>query len=256
MDTPLLWHIPLSHYSEKVRWALDYKGIAHRRRVLGPDYLIRVWRATGQGKLPVLWLGGRAVADSTRIIAALEEHYPEPALYPRDTAMRQRALALEDDLDETLGPALRAAIVTPLFRHDPDIALRVLTTGMGGKAYRTLRPLLRIFPSFYRFRHRISGSNLEKDRAIVTAALDRIEHERQGRAYLVGQTIADLTAAALLGALLQPPEVQYPLQVELPLYLKDYRATLLRHPATQWAADIYRLHRGSSAEFGKRTAAP
>jgi Glutathione S-transferase, N-terminal domain len=58
MDTPLLWHIPLSHYSEKVRWALDYKGIAHRRRVLGPDYLIRVWRATGQGKLPVLWLDG------------------------------------------------------------------------------------------------------------------------------------------------------------------------------------------------------
>src|SRR5215207_5616130 len=82
MDTPLLWHIPLSHYSEKVRWALDYKGIAHRRRVLGPDYLIRVWRATGQGKLPVLWLDGRAVADSTRIITALEEHYPEPPLYP------------------------------------------------------------------------------------------------------------------------------------------------------------------------------
>jgi glutathione S-transferase len=67
MDTPLLWHIPLSHYSEKLRWALDYKCIAHRRRVLGPDYLIRVWRATGQGKLPVLWLDGRAIADSTRL---------------------------------------------------------------------------------------------------------------------------------------------------------------------------------------------
>src|SRR5690242_16685775 len=64
MDTPLLWHIPLSHYSEKLRWALDYKCIAHRRRVLGPDYLIRVWRATGQGKLPALWLDGRAIADS------------------------------------------------------------------------------------------------------------------------------------------------------------------------------------------------
>jgi hypothetical protein len=33
MNTPLLWHIPLSLYSEKVRWALDYKGIAHRRQV-------------------------------------------------------------------------------------------------------------------------------------------------------------------------------------------------------------------------------
>ena len=258
MDTPLLWHIPLSHYSEKVRWTLDYKGIAHRRRVLGGDYLIRVWRATGQGKLPVLWLDGRAIADSTRIIAALEEHYPEPPLYPGDTAMRQRALALEDDLDNTLGPALRAALVTPLFRQDPDIALRVLTTGMGSKAYRTLRPLLRIFPSFYRFRHSISDSNLERDRAVVVAALDRIEHERQGRAYLVGEgfTVSDLTAAALLGVLLQPPEIQYPLRVELPLYLKDYRATLLQHPAAKWAAGIYRLHRGYSAEVAKRTSAP
>src|SRR5207247_715861 len=85
-NTPLLWHIPLSHYNEKVRWALDYKGIAHRRQVLGPDYLIRAWRATGQGKLPILFLEGRAIADSTRIIAALEERYPEPPLYPRDAA--------------------------------------------------------------------------------------------------------------------------------------------------------------------------
>jgi glutathione S-transferase len=38
MDTPLPWHIPLSHYSKKVRWALDYKGIAHRRRIVDiPD---------------------------------------------------------------------------------------------------------------------------------------------------------------------------------------------------------------------------
>jgi glutathione S-transferase len=187
MDTPVLWHIPFSHYSEKARWALDYKGIAHRRRVLGSNYLIRVWRATGQGKLPVLWLDGRAIADSTRIIAALEEHYPEPPLYPHEAAARQRALALEDDLDETLGPALRAAVVTPLFRHDPDTALRMLTTGMGSKAYPGLRPLLRVFPWFYRFRHKISERNLERDRAVVAAALDRIEHTRQGRAYLVGE---------------------------------------------------------------------
>ena len=33
MDTPLLWHIPLSHFNEKARWALDYKGTAHRRQV-------------------------------------------------------------------------------------------------------------------------------------------------------------------------------------------------------------------------------
>src|SRR5262245_51483304 len=56
--------------------------------------------------------------------------------------------------------------------------------------------------------------------------------------------------------LLQPPEIQYPLRVELSPYLKDYRATLLRHPAAQWAAGIYRLDRGYSAEIAKRMAAP
>jgi glutathione S-transferase len=249
MDTPLLWHIPLSHFSEKVRWALDHKRIAHNRRVLGPDYLIRAWRATGRGTLPILFLNGQAIGDSTHIIAALEERFPDSPLYPNDAA-RQRALALEDYFDEQLGPALRAAIITPLFRSDPDIALRVLTTGMPDKAYQTLRPLRKVFPAYYRFRHGIRDAKLDADRATVNAALDRIEQERQGRAHLVGHsfTIADLTAAAMLGVLLQPPEIQYPLHVELPPYLQDYRAGLLQHPAMQWATNMYRLYRGHSAE--------
>jgi glutathione S-transferase len=256
MTVPLLWHIPVSHFSEKVRWALDYKRIAHRRQVLGADYLIRAWRATGRGTLPILFLDGRPIGDSTHIIGALEARHPAPPLYPRDAAERQRALALEDDLDERLGPALRAAVVTPLFRHDPDVALRVLTTGMPDAAYRRLRPLVRFFPAYYRLRHKIRDAKLEVDRAAVTAALDRIEAERRGRAHLVGDafTVADLTAAALLSPLLQPPEIQYPLRVEWPAYLRDYRAALLEHPAARWAADLYRLHRGRSAEVARPRA--
>ena len=178
--------------------------------MLGVDYLFRAWRATGRGKLPILFLDGRAIGDSTRIIAALEERWPEPPLYPGDAAARQRALALEDDFDEQLGPAVRAVIVTPAFRNDPDLALRVLTTGMPDVAYQRLRPLLRVFPAFYRFRHQISDARLDADRATVSAVLDRIETERAGRPYLVGDafTVADLTAAALLAPLLQPAELQ------------------------------------------------
>lgn len=256
MDAPLLWHIPLSHFSEKARWALDHKRIAHQRRVLGVDYLYRAWRATGHGTLPILFLDGRAVGDSTHIIAALETHRPNPPLYPADPVARQRALALEDYFDERLGPSLRACVVTPLFRADPDVALQLLTTGMPEKAYRQLQPLRWIFPAFYRFRHNISDAKLEADRAVVREALDRIEHERRGRAYLVGDafTVADLTAAALLSPALQPPEIQYPPRVTFPPYLEEYRATLLRHPAAQWALGIYRAHRGGSAEVSRRTA--
>src|ERR1700722_15965101 len=131
--------------------------------------------------LPILFLDGRAIGDSTHIIAVLEERHPAPPLYPGSAAARPRALALEDYFDEQLGPALRAAIVTPLFRHDPDVALRVLTTGMPEKAYQTLRPLARIFPAYYRFRHKIRDAKLDADRATVNSALARIEQERQGR---------------------------------------------------------------------------
>jgi glutathione S-transferase len=129
---------------------------------------------------------------------------------------------------------------------------------MSPRAYETLRPLRRIFPIFYRFRHNISDAKLEADRAIVTAALDRIEQERCGHAYLVADafTVADLTAAAMLSPLLQPAEIQYPHGVELPEYLRDYRAALLEHPATQWAAGIYQLHRGRSAEVLERGTLP
>ena len=38
------------------------------------------------------------------------------------------------------------------------------------------------------------------------------------------------------------------MRVELPPYLQNYRATLLRHPAAPWVAEICRLHPGPSAE--------
>ena len=250
MNLPLLWHIPLSHFNEKVRWALDFKKIPHRRQRVGAGYLFQAWRATGHGTLPILFLDGKPIRDSTAIIAALEQRYPEPALYPEDQAQLRRALELEDHFDEVLGPSVRAAIITPLFREDPDLALRVLTTGMPDGAYRSLRGLRRIFPAYYRFRHKIKPHRLQQDRADVADALDRISRELQPSGYLVGEafSVADLTAAAMLGALLQPAELQYPLAVALPDGLRQYRDNLARHPAAQWTLEIYRRHRGSSAE--------
>ena len=259
MSLPLLWHIPLSHFNEKVRWALDFKNIPHRRRCVGADYLFKAWRATGHGTLPILFLDGEPVGDSTAIIAALEQRQPEPALYPKDPARLRRALELEDYFDEVLGPSLRAAMVTPMFSEDPDLALRVLTTGMPAQAYRNLRPLARIFPAYYRFRHKIKAQRLHQDRADVTEALDRISRELQPSGYLVGEafSVADLTAAALLSPLLQPAQLQYPLAVALPDSLRQYRHDVARHPAAQWTLEMYRRHRGSSAEVRRaKTAAP
>ncbi len=83
---PVLWHIPVSHYSEKARWALAHKGIDHDRRspVLGAHRLRPVAHPRGPQDVSVLTLEGRNIGDSTAIIAALEQRWPEPPLYPED----------------------------------------------------------------------------------------------------------------------------------------------------------------------------
>src|SRR5881409_3333457 len=127
MAPPVLWQFRFSHFNEKARWALDWKGIAHVRRALLPGFHVpRVLWMTGQKSLPVLVLDGETTHDSTRIIERLERVRPEPALYPADAAARRRALALEDFFDEEVGHAVRTAIVGPLFAHDPVSAGNVL----------------------------------------------------------------------------------------------------------------------------------
>jgi glutathione S-transferase len=87
---PVLWQYSFSNFNEKARWALDYKGIRHERRSLMPGGP-RAMRFARKGTLPVLDLQGRRIVDSTAIIAALEDHQPEPALYPADPEERRRA---------------------------------------------------------------------------------------------------------------------------------------------------------------------
>ena len=104
--TNVLWHIELSHYNEKARWALDYKGVPYELRAPMPGMHGARALVVTRGKqrtLPVLELEGRTIGDSTAIIAALEQHAPDPPLYPAGAADRARALELEDYFDEQLG---------------------------------------------------------------------------------------------------------------------------------------------------------
>jgi len=247
---PVLWHFTISHYNEKVRWALDWKRIPHVRRALTPGFhALRVLRMTGRTSLPVLVLDGKAIGDSTRIIGALEDARPGPHLYPEDPSARRRALELEDFFDVELGPSIRAMLVHELFVHDRDRAPALFTVGMGRASRWALRVLGPVFRRLYRLRHQVSAVTAEVGYGKVVAALDRIERELQPSGYLVADafSVADLTAAALLYPLVQPPEFPYPWPRPLPVSLEARRAMLRGRAALRWAAEMYRRHRGTSA---------
>src|SRR5215216_6664751 len=66
-ETPVLWHLEISHYNEKVRWALDYKGVAHMRRPVTPALQEFTARRLRAGRtVPVLEMNGHAIGDSTK----------------------------------------------------------------------------------------------------------------------------------------------------------------------------------------------
>jgi glutathione S-transferase len=251
-DRPLLWHFPVSHFNEKVRWALDFKAIPHRRKALGIEYLPKALWATGKPTLPILFLDGKAIGDSTRILEALEERHPEPPLYPREDAARRRAILLEDFFDEKLGHQIRTAILGPMFVSDPDAVIRALTLGMGlGEGFkRMMRAAFPIFSAFYRSRHGIHPATVATAPAEVGAAFDHLEAELGPSGYLAGDafSVADLTAAALFAPLVMPPELQYPLPGPVPRSMAALRDSVSGRPGFRWVAEMYRRHRGKSAE--------
>ena len=247
--TPTLWHIPISHYSEKARWTLDFKGVEHRRHAPRPPVHMAVALALTRGAqktFPVLRIDGRNVGDSTAIIAALEESYPKPALYPAGPAERARALELEDIFDEELGPHIRLLAWHELTR-DPD-ALRDLVAGdlprrVRGSA-RARAGAARLATAFVGTRYGVKSSErAELAREKVVVALDRLEFELGEGEYLVGErfSVADLTAAALFYPLVLPPEG--PRLGARPPAFERFRESLGDRRGYRWVAGIYRRHR-------------
>ncbi len=148
---PTLWQYSFSNYNEKARWALDFKGIAHRRRSLMPGGPRAMMFSRGAGTIPVLDLDGRRIIDSTAIIAALEERRPEPALYPADPEERRRAIELEDFFDEHAGHDMRRVGFWEL-KDQLDYGLDFMTTDQPRGRAAVARVGLRLgFPVVWRY---------------------------------------------------------------------------------------------------------
>jgi glutathione S-transferase len=250
-EPPVLWHLKVSSYNEKARWALDYKGVAHERRAVVPGrHRAIAKKLAGGSTFPVLVLDGEASGDSTRIIETLERRHPDPPLYPSDPRSRQRALELEDFFDEELGPQVRLLVIHHLL-GEPDVFLAAFVPD----ATRARRLVARaMFPSIRRSVRADMGINDEAVKQAyekIRAAGERFSAELQPSGYLAGDgfTVADLTLAALVAPAVAPEQFPYPQpQREHPL-LARLREELARSGILDFARDMYGRHRGVSAEI-------
>ncbi len=114
-----LYRFSYSTNVERVALALAYKGLTVESVEIDPADRTPVREVSGQDLVPVLVDGDHVVADSTRILEYLEEHHPDPPLFPRDQARRAEVDVFIDWFNRVWKVAPNA-IETELGRPDPD----------------------------------------------------------------------------------------------------------------------------------------
>ncbi|MEA2423365.1 MAG: glutathione S-transferase, partial [Thermoleophilaceae bacterium] len=123
--------IPISHYCEKARWALEWAGVPYRERAhLQVLHWVAARRAGGGRTVPVLVCGGRVWSDSSDIVDYADSRAPEHRkLFPEDAAEAAGARTLEREFDERLGPHGRRWMYHGI-RRRRDLVLRYGPTGV------------------------------------------------------------------------------------------------------------------------------
>ena len=239
----VLYQFPISHFCEKVRFALDYKGIDHQIKNLLPGLHTRTTlKKASNSSVPVLEHDGRSIQGSEQIITYLDENFPTNPLTPANNVLAQQALDWERYLDEEIGVHLRRYIYHTLLDH-PKIVIDFFATGGPFWA----KPFLKVsFPKLQQIMRKlmkINPATAAQSKQSVLVALEKLNDAIDGKDYLVGDTFtrADLTAVCLLAPLSMPAQYGLDWPATLPEPLQSDVEALADQ--LQWAKAVYGRHR-------------
>lgn len=235
-----------SHFNEKVRWALDYKGLPHERETYlpGPHFPVIKKLSGGPSTTPLLQHDGGYISGSAAIIDWLESRYPEPALFPVDNALRTQAMALQTHFDATVGPATRTLLFEVLL-NEPKYMCDTFSAPKLWLKRMAFRATFLAAKGVIRKGNGVFPENIAKSRLLTQAALDEVANAVARTGYLVGNnfSVADLCAASLLAPLtnVRHPDMQ---RIEpMPVALQEFLAQWADHAAIAWIHQIYAKHR-------------
>ncbi|WP_414545161.1 glutathione S-transferase family protein [Nostoc sp. CCY0012] len=205
-----LYQWELSHYSEKVRLILDYKGLIYRKIEVTPGIgQVDLFRLTGQRQVPVLKDGSKYITDSTEIAKYLDLEYPERPLIPKDPKQRGLCLLMEEWADESIGKKGRTALFSAI-SQDQNFRKSLLPTStpdifksLVGGVPRDVLTILGLGVGYSPDVIKSAIADLKQDLEALTLLL-------ADSPYLTGDepTLADLAVAGL-SILLKFPEGAY-----------------------------------------------
>lgn len=241
----VLYQFAFSHFNEKARWGLDWKGLSSKRRNLLPGFHTRTTtNLSGATETPILEVDGDAVAGSTSILRRLEAISPTPELFPDNDPEREEVEDWIAWLDTEVGPAIRLGLFDDILK-DPAYAVQIFAVGQ--PRWKRMGYAL-IFPKIIqvlRSRMSITTESAAEANETTARALSRIAVAVESTGYLVGDrfTAADLTAASLLFPLSFPPQLSFSTPARASAAAGQWKSRWEGRAAVRWMEDIYRAHR-------------
>jgi len=238
-----LYQFPISHYCEKIRWALDYKGLEHKTINLLPGLHIKTTtKLAKHSSVPVLTDSEVVLQNSSKIITYLDETYPEKSLTPADEIIQLEALEWEKFVDAEIGVHVRVCCYHILLEH-PETVIPFFAHK--GPWYGSL--LMKLGFSKLKVKMRkmmnINAASFAESKTILNTAVDKIYQHLQNNDFLAGSTFsrADLAAASLLAPLVMPDGygLNWPKKIpaDLQALMDEFK------DRTVWVDEIYKKYR-------------
>ncbi len=204
----LLYQFPISHYCEKIRWAMDHKGLDYKLKNLFPGpHAFTAKKMAKRSSLPILNDGGTYVQNSNEILTYLDNQYPDKSLTPKDPVLLESALEWERYCDKEVGIHLRRFSYYYLLPK-PNLVIPFFTVNAAWWGPLFFKLFYKKFSDTMCKMMGIDEAGMKDSEVRLQIAIDKLYEAYQKSNYLVGDCFsrADLAAAALLAPLFKPAQ--------------------------------------------------
>jgi len=243
MSTLVLYQFPVSHFCEKVRWALAYKRLPYKSKNMLPGlHTKKMMKMTGQSSVPVLKDGKNVVAHSSDILSYLDEQFPRFSLTPEDESEHAKAMEIEAWADKDVGPAVRLLCYAILLER-PDLLVPMFTyqgPWYGGFVAQRIFPKVR---DALIKRLPITEESIAASKKNLHTVVETFTANYADDAFMVGKSLsrADVAMASLWAPLFRMGKygVEWPDSVPVELQQLEEEFAAMKN----WVQWVYTHHR-------------
>lgn len=233
----------ISHFSEKVRWALDLNGIEYAERLLVPGPHMLAMRRAPKTSVPMLEHDDTVVQGSSAILDYLEQQLGA-TLLAAPPAAAKRSAELEELVDRAFGEGTQRIFYATLLKHR-SIVVDMWTQGSPAWSRAFFAFGFHIVALGVRRMYTIREDTIAESKDLFRSTMDVTDRALADGPFLMGDTLSrvDVTVASLLAPLCCPPQhlMRWPstFPPEHNAFVDEFRG----RPTWDFVLRMYRDHR-------------